>query len=357
MKKESKGLRVEGIKGFAILALYLFILLSFAPPVAAQAPFYQGRTISIVAGYVAGDGFDIWARLFARHMPKHIPGIPGFIVQNMPGAGSMIAANYVYNVAKPDGLTLGVIAPSLYFDQLVGRKEVQYDWTKFTWIGTPEQTDQLLFVRADSPYRTIEDIRKAAEPPKCGATGTASTGYYLPKLFEETLGLKFRIVTGYPGGGDIDLAVERGEVHCRAFTVSTFFGREPFETWRKRGFVRVLVQTGRKRDARAPDVPTIYELMEAYKTPEAGRRLATVILASAVFGRPMVAAPGIPADRIKMLRDAFNQALGEPEFLEETKNRRWIVEPVSGEELEALAKEVIGQPPEVIERMIKVLGR
>lgn len=339
--------------------IVLVLLFSLVPcfDLQAQAPFYQGKAITVVVGYVAGDGFDIWARLFARHMPKHIAGSPGFIVQNMPGAGSMIAANYVYNVAKPDGLTLGVIAPSLYFDQLVGREEVQYDWTKFTWIGTPEQTDQLLFVRADSPYRTIEDIRKAAEPPKCGATGTASTGYYLPKLFEETLGLKFRIVTGYPGGGDIDLGVERGEVHCRAFTVSTFFGREPFETWRKKGFVRVLVQTGKKRDARAPDVPTIYELMDAHKTPEAGRRLATVILASAVFGRPIVAPPGVPADRIKNLRDAFSKALREPEFLEETKKRRWIVDPVSGEELEALAKEVIGQPQEVIGRMIKVLGK
>ena len=339
------------------IVLVLLFSLVWSFDLQAQVPFYQGRTIRIVVGFPPGDGFDIWARLFARHMPKHIPGTPGFIVQNMTGASSMIAANYVYNVAKPDGLTLGVIHPSLYFDQLVGRKEVQYDWTKFTWIGTPEQTDQLLFVRADSPYRTIEDIRRAAEPPKCGASGITGTGYYLPKLFEETLGFKFQIVTGYPGGGDIDLAVERGEVHCRNFTISTFFGREPFETWRKKGFVRVLIQTGKKRDQRMPDVPTIYELMDQYKTPEASRRLATVILSPAVFGRPMVATPGIPADRVKILRDAFNKALREPEFLEETKKRRWIVDPVSGEELEALAKEVIGQPPEVIERMIRVLGK
>ena len=179
----------------------------------------------------------------------------------------------------------------------------------------------------------------------------------MPKLIEESWGFKFQIVTGYPGGGDIDLAVERGEVHCRNFTISTFFGREPFETWRKKGFVRVLIQTGKKRDQRMPDVPTIYELMDQYKTPEASRRLATVILSPAVFGRPMVATPGIPADRVKILRDAFNKALREPEFLEETKKRRWIVDPVSGEELEALAKEVIGQPPEVIERMIRVLGK
>jgi tripartite-type tricarboxylate transporter receptor subunit TctC len=177
----------------------------------------------------------------------------------MPGAGSIIAANYVYGVAKPDGLTLGVFLPSLYFEQLLGRKEVQFDWAKYAWIGSPVRAERQMYMRADSPYKSVDDVRKAAEPPKCGATGTGSPEYFLPKLMEETLGAKFSIVTGYPGGQDIDLAVERAELHCRAFTIEAFFAREPFHTWHKTGFVRNLIQTPRKRDPRLSDTPTIYE--------------------------------------------------------------------------------------------------
>lgn len=354
------ALRAQGVKGFRVAGfqgLMLVNLLSLAPQVAAQAPFYQGKSVRIVVWTTAGDVYDQWARLFAQYMPKYIPGNPDFIVQNMPGAGSMIAANYVYNVAKPDGLTLGSIAPALYFDQLVGRKEVQFDWAKFTWIGSPVRGEHQIYMRAGTPYKTIEDIRRATEPPKCGSTGTGSPSYYLPKLFEETLGLKFRIVTGYPGGTEIDLAVEKGEVQCRAFTIEAFFAREPFHTWRKTGFVRVLIQTGRKRDPKLPDVPTIYELMDQYKTAEGSGRLVTLVLAAGALGRPLVGTPGIPSDRVRTLREAFAKTLKDPEFLDEINKRKYELEPVGGEELEALAKEVMAQPPEVIERMRKLLGK
>ena len=349
-------------RGTAV-AITLFLLLSltwslgFGPSLHAQAPFYHGKTIRIVAGHPAGDGYDTWVRLIARNMGKHIPGSPDIIVQNMPGAGSMVAANYVYRVAKPDGLTLGAVAPGTYFDQLVGRKEVQFDWAKFVWIGTPERTDYLLFIRADSPYQTIDDVRKAIEPPKCGATGTASALYHIPKLLEETVGAKFNVVTGYQGGTEVDPALERGEVQCRVITISAFFGREPFESWRKKRFVRVLLQTGKKQDTSLLDVPTIYELMDQYKTPDGGRRLATVFLAPVVFGRPMMAPPGLPAEQVKILRGAWNKAVKEPALLEEAKKRGWVVEPVSGEELDSLAKEVMAQPPEIVERMRKLLGK
>jgi tripartite-type tricarboxylate transporter receptor subunit TctC len=151
-------------------ALGLLVLLVATSNLQAQTPFYQGKTIRIVVGNIAGDAYDLWARIFAQHMGKYIPGNPNFIVQNMPGGGGVIAANYVYSVAKPDGLIMGAWGPSLYFDQLAGRKEVQFDWSKFTWIGTPEQTEFILIMRTDSPYKSIEDVRKAAVPPKCGAT-------------------------------------------------------------------------------------------------------------------------------------------------------------------------------------------
>ncbi|HEU4639943.1 MAG TPA: tripartite tricarboxylate transporter substrate-binding protein, partial [Candidatus Binatia bacterium] len=248
----------------------LFLLASIAN-VHAQAPFYQGKTIRIIVGNLAGDAYDLWARIFAQHMGKYIPGNPTFIVQNMTGAGGIIAANYVYSVAKPDGLTLGTFGPSMYFDQLAKRPEVQFDWARFSWIGTPEQTEFILIMRTDTPYQSIEDVRKAAQPPKCGATGTSTSGYYMPKFLDEGLGIKFNIVSGYPGGGEIDLGIERGELQCRNLTISTYFAREPFLTWHKKGFVRPILQTGKKRDGLVPDVPSIYELMDQLKTPEGTR--------------------------------------------------------------------------------------
>src|SRR3989338_9763909 len=182
-----------------ILLGFLFSLIwSFS--VEAQAPFYQGKTISIVVGNKAGDAYDLYARLLGQHMPKNIPGNPNIIVQNMPGAASLIAANYVYNVSKPDGLTVGAIYPALYFDQLIGRKEVKFDWTKFNWIGSPVTSNHFLYMRADAPYKTMADIHKASEPPKCGATGTTSTAYWVPKLLEEVIGTKFNIVMCYQAG-------------------------------------------------------------------------------------------------------------------------------------------------------------
>ena len=334
----------------------LFALLLLTSNLHAQAPFYAGKTVRIVVGYTPGGTNDLWARVIAQHMPKYIPGNPTFIVQNMPGAGSLVAANHVYGVAKPDGLTLGLIAPALYFDQLIGRKEVQFDWSKFAWIGTPERGDEMLSMRSDTGFKSVDDIRKSSEPPKCGATGPGTSGYYFPKLLEEALGLKFNLVLGYPGASEVDLAIEKGEVQCRAGTISAFFGREPGRTWAKTGFVRIIVQGGSKRDERLPDVPTVYELIEKQRTAEAIKRLAKVLLSPADIGRPIVGTSGIPADQVKLLRTAFTKALSDPELLAEAKKRGWEASPVSGEHLEAIAKEVIAQPPEVIQRLKAILG-
>jgi len=336
---------------FAISLLFLGVTLS-----SAQTPYFQGKTIRIITGFPAGDVNDLWPRLIGQYMTKYIPGNPTFVVQNMTGAGSMIAANHIYGVAKPDGLTLGWILPSLYFDQLVARTEAQFDWAKYSWIGSPVQSEHHMYMRTDAPYKTIEEIRRAAEPPKCGSGGAAGTGFYLPRLFEETLGLKFNIITGYQGGGPIDLAVERGEIHCRAMTIESYLSREPFHSWRKTNFVKSIIQTPHKRDPRLGDTPTIYELMDQYKTAEQARRVATVILASGVFGRPMVGPPGMPADRLKILRGAYLSALRDPALKAEADKRGYEMEPVGGEELEKLAREVMAQPPAVIERMKKVLG-
>lgn len=358
--KGLKGLRVAGWKSFMVAGLLLVSLYPFNPltlkPVFAQTSFYQGKTMTIVVGFLVGDGYDIWARALAAHISKHIPGTPNVIIQNMPGAGAMIAANYVYNVAKPDGLTLGSTGPSLYLDQLVGKQQVQFDWAKFAWIGSTEKTPWLFYIRTDTPYRTLEDIRKAADPPKCSATGTGTSGHFVPKLLEEALGLKFRLVMGYKGGGEQDLALERGEVHCRALSIPTFYAREPFGTWRKNNLVRVVLQTGRKRDPRAPDVPTIYELMNEYKTPASTQRLVNAILASGDIGRPFLAPPGVPPERVKILREAFMKTMNDPSFLADVKKKKLEADPSSGEELEAIARELMSHPREIVERMKKILG-
>ena len=339
------------IFGFSI------ILPGIAPEAGAQADqFYKGKTIRIMVGSTAGGFYDRWGRLFGKYMSKYIPGQPEIIVQNVTGAGSVIVTNQVYNVAKPDGLTLVMPLNGVYIDQFVGRKEVQFDMRKFRFIGSPVTESIIFYMRADAPYKSIADIIKAKEPPKCGGSGTASSDYILSKVLEETVGAKFNTVLGYAGGTEIDLAVEKNEVVCRAHSMSAHFGREPFDTWHKRGFDRHLVQTSRKKDPRAADAPTLDELFEQYKVPANSRRLAQVLLAAGDFGRPMMVTPGTPPDRVKILRDAYVKTLSDPDVLEEAKKGRMDVDPATGEELETLVKEIFDSPPEVVERVKKILA-
>ena len=280
-----------------VLGLFFVLTLELLNPlnlerVFAQANFYQGKTLRVVVGSTAGGGYDLWARLMAQHIGKHIPGHPTVMVQNMPGAGGVVAANYLYTNVKPDGLTIGAFNPALYFEQLVARPEVKFDWGKFIWIGSPERNDVVHFIRSDSPFKTIDDLRNAKEPAKCGSTGPGTTAHYLPRLLEDTLGIKTTTVSGYQGGSEIDLAIERNEVICWSPLMGTYFGREPYKRWHKSGFVRVALQTGAKRDERLKDVPTLNELMQQYKTPEAARRLAKVVLTAATLGRPTAPCPG-----------------------------------------------------------------
>src|SRR5258707_6638067 len=242
---------------FVLLAIFVICLLDSAP-LEAQTPFYQGKTLNLIVATKAGDVYDLYPRLLAEYLPKYIPGNPNVIILDIAGAAGLIATNQVYNLAKPDGLTLGAIYPALYFNQLIKKPEVKYDWAKFNFIGSTVTSNQLLYMRADTPYKSIEEVRRAATAPKCGATDISSAGYYIPKIIDETLGTKFEIVSGYPSGQDIDLAVERGELQCRAFTITAYFAREPFISWRKRNFTSVLIQTGNKRDGRIKDSPTIY---------------------------------------------------------------------------------------------------
>ncbi len=341
--------------GIILVGCVLGSMLSVARVTAQIDGDFKGKTIRLIIGTSTGGGVDLYARLVAQFLGKHLPGDPVLVAQNMPGASSVVAANYLFSVAKPDGLTLGALQGGAFFDQVLGHNTVKFDWAKFTWIGSPERLEAQLYMRADSPYKTLDDIRRAAEPPRCGGAGTGATGYFVPKILEETLGLKFKTVTGYQSGGEIDIAVERGELHCRAFDIGSFVGRDPTRTWFKNGYVKSLLQTGMKRDSRLGDVPTLYELMDKQKTPDALRRMATVVLSSGGFGRPMVAPPGMSADLARTIRDGYAKMLKDPEFIAEVKKRRYDLEPVTWEEMQSLAKEVTSQPPDVVERVKKIL--
>jgi tripartite-type tricarboxylate transporter receptor subunit TctC len=341
------------IKFIVLLCLMLFSNSESS----AQTGYFQGKTISFIVGSGAGTAYDMYARLLANHLGRHVPGNPTVVVQNMPAAGGMVAANFVYGVAKPDALTIASINPAHYFNQLQGNKEVKFDWPKFTWLASSDKSEHMLYMRSDAPYKTIQDVRKAAEPPKCGATGTGTSGHYFPRMLEETLGTRFNIVTGYAGGNEIDLATERNEVVCRAFTTAAYFAREPYHTWRRKNFVRVLLQTGHKRDPQLPDVPLLSELMDEFNTSDLGRRVASVMLGSGELGRPIVTSPGVPPERVKMLRDAFMKSMADPALLAEAAKNRLEITPVSGEELAKIAKEVIEQPAEVVERIKKILTK
>ena len=317
-------------------------------------PFYKDKTIRIIVGFTSGGLYDQYARLLARHMGKYIPGNPTIIVQNMPGAGSLSATNYIYGVAKPDGLTLGMSGSGIYLDQMLGRKEALFDVAKFAWLGSVDQRDLVLYMKADAPWKSIEDILAAKEAPKCGATGSSDLTTILMNILGDTLGAKFHEVRGYPGGVEIDLALEKGEIHCRGTGLTTHFAREPYFTWHKTGFDRHLVQTGAKKDPRIADAPTLTELMEKKKTAALPRNVAKVLLVSATVGRPMMTTPGTPADRVKLLREVYLKTFKDPLVIEEAKRAKMDLEVLSGEEVEAQLRDVMGQPKEVIERVMKL---
>lgn len=339
------------------LLLAIAFVLCWRLEASAQAPYYQGKQIKIVVGNTAGGFFDRWARLLARYMPKYVPGGPDIIVQNMPGAGSIVAANHVYNVAKPDGLTLGMPNPGLYLDQMVGRSEVKFDVRKFLWIGSPVREPILFYMRSDAPFKSIAEMRASKQSARCGSTGTSSSDYILARLLEDALPpLKIQTVLGYQGGAEIDMGVERGEVQCRGMTASPFFGREPFLSWQKKNFVRLLLYTAKQRHPKAPETPTIYEVFEKEKVPEATRRVAEVILAAEDFGRPIMAAPSTSAEYVKLLRAGFNGAIKDSELLAEAEKGKMEVDPVSGEEVQQLAQRIMDQPPEVVARVKRLLA-
>ena len=225
---------------------------------------------------------------------------------------------------------------------------------KLNWLGSVDQRDLVLYMKGDAPWKSIDDIFSAKEPPKCGSTGSSDLTSILNSILEETLGVKFQEVRGYPGGVEIDLALEKGEIHCRGTGITTHFAREPYFTWHKSGFDRHIVQTGNKKDPRLPDAPTLLELMDKKKTSSFSRSVARALLVSATLGRPIMATPGIPAERVTILREAFFKTFKSPEVIEEAKKSKLDLEILTGADVETQIRDVMGQPKDVIERVKKL---
>jgi tripartite-type tricarboxylate transporter receptor subunit TctC len=331
-------------------AVLLAALGFAAAPAQAQTveEFYKGKTIDLVISFTAGGGYDAYARLVARHMGDHIPGKPTIVPRNMPGGGGRVAANYLFNVARKDGTVLAVIDQSLPLEQARGDKTIQFDSTKFNWIGNPAAENNTTVTWHTSPVKTIEDAKKQEIP--IGATGN-NTSAQFPKAMNALVGTKFKVVFGYPGGNDINLAMERGEVAGRGSNSwGSWKGTRP--DWIRDKKINILVQIGLKKTADLPDVPL---LMDLAANPD-DKAVLRLLSSPTAIGRPVLAPPGVPADRVKALRAAFDAMLKDPAFIEEAKKQNLDIEPVSGEELQQIVAEIAGVPKASIDRLNEIIG-
>lgn len=315
-----------------------------ALPLGVAAQSFQGKTVTIIVGYKAGGGYDATARLIARHLPKHLPGRPTVIVQNMPGANSIIAANHIYNVAKPDGLTIGTFNRNLPIAQLLRVDGVKYDITKFQWVGSAANESTILALRSDLPYKSFEELRKAKDTVVIGSTGPGANTHDFPLLLKELLGLNFKIVSGYSSSADIMLAVERKEVDGRA---GSFTSLRPFI---ERGLVRPIVR------ARATE-PGIDKLPmdESFAPNPRAKAIMALRSAPEQVARPYVLPPATPADIVKVVREAFSKVVDDPELVAEGKKSKVDLEYLPGDQARKILVEVMNQPKDIVEEFSKYI--
>lgn len=341
-----------------LLALVAFAATLFvsAPSLRAAAarPYYEGKTIQLIVAFAPGGVTDNSARLVGRYLGKHIPGTPNLIVQNMPGGGGIVSANYIYGIAKRDGLTIGSLGRANYLEQMVGRPEVRFDFRRFDWVGSFNNAPMMLACRADSGLTTVEKIRAAPRPPRMAQGGSGSISFIFASLVEEALGLKFHNVMGYKSGREIDLAVERGEADCRASSDITIL-RSPWPEWIEKRFMSFIVQQGPKKSRVLPqDVPTVYELAPASAKPTLN--LMDVMLAYTEFDRPFAAPPGTPPELLRTLREGFEKMLADPAFAADARKLvDWDGSFLNGDQLQRRIEKVVTQPTEVVKRIKEIL--
>ena len=321
----------------------LALCLACAVPCAAGAEaLYAGKTVTIIVGYKPGGGYDATARLLAQYLPKYLPGAPTVIVQNMPGANSMIAANHLYNAAKPDGLTLGTFNHNLPIAQLTGVKGVQFDMLKFAWIGSAASETTILTVRADLPYRTFEDLKRASSPVVIGTTGPGANTYDFPLLLKDLAGANLKIVTGYSSSADIMLAVERKEVDGRAGSYSSML---PFI---ERKLVRPILRA-RTEEPGTENLP----VDETYARSARAKAIMALRAAPEAIGRPYVMPPGTPDTYVRAMREAFARAIADPEAAARAVKGKVPLHFVPGDQALKVLSGVLHQPKDVVDEFAK----
>ena len=326
-----------------------FIAALLATPSSAQDPvaaFYKGKQVNLVVGSSAGGGYDTYARLLGRHLGAHIPGEPVIVTSNMPGAGSNIAAAYIYNVAPKDGSAIGAVQTAAVLDPLFADKtRLQHDSSKFIYLGSGTVDYYVCVVRADAPVKDFKDALTHEVIMGASAPGTSTRDF--PALLNNTVGTKFRIVSGYPGTREITLAIEKGEVQgvC-GFSWSSLSAQHP--DWLASGFIRILVQENPKGH---PEINRmgVPHATDFAKSPQ-DRAIMELVYASEVFGRPYVLPPGVPAERVAALRKAFLDTMKDPELKAEGEKLGLDLDPISGEELQEIAARIYATPPDIVAR-------
>jgi tripartite-type tricarboxylate transporter receptor subunit TctC len=325
--------------GFLVRLAPMLALLP-AEPANAQNPadFYRGKTVELQIGYSVGGGYDAYARLIARHMGRHIPGNPTVVPKNMEGAGGMRLANWLHSAAPRDGTVFGAVARATAFEPLLGNKAAQYDGTKFTWIGSANDEVSVCATWHTSGVATLEDARKMQVV--VGANGTGDDTYQFPALLNNLFGTKFKMVTGYPGGTEINIAMERGEVFGRCgFPWSTI--KATHSAWVDDKTINLLVQFSLAKHADLPNVPLVTDLARN----DVERAIVRLIFGRQVTGRPYTAPPGVPADRAAALRKAFMDTMADKDFLADVEKAKFEITAVSGEKIESLVNDIYKTTP------------
>ena len=325
------------LRGLGAVAMAL--IASHEAEAATPAEFYKGRTVFVIVGYTPGGGYDLYARVLAQHLGKHIPGNPTVIPQNMPGAGSLKAANYIFSVAPKDGSVIGTFARAMGSAALIGH--ANFDTRKFTWLGSIARDVTLCVSWATSPIKTWNDVM--TKQFTVGGDGADADPDIFAKLYKNVFGAKMRLATGFPGTSDIALAMQRGEVHglC-GISWSTI--KSQHGSWVKDRKINLLVQAALTKDVELPNVPLARDLA---RTTEQ-RQILDFVMVSQSMARPFAAPPGIPAERKAALRTAFDETMKDPAFLADAKKTVLDVSPVSGAELDAMIASLYATPKDVI---------
>ena len=329
------------------VAALLSICLAATARADPVSDFYRGKTVTLYVASGAGGGYDYFARALAKHMGKYIPGNPVLIVQNMPGAGGVRMVNYTYNVAAQDGTVLGVPLAPTPMIQVLGPDPISYDATKLNWVGNLEQSVGILFVWHSSPTQSMADAKTRVTP--LAGSGKSSATYQMPVLANALLGTKFKVVLGYPGAAEMELAIEKGEVDGRQAVWQTLKTTQP--RWIVEHKVSFLAQSVLTRSPLMPQTPTFIELA----TNDEGRKIFEFMALQNVTGRTIFAPPGVPPDRVAALRRAFDGAVKDPVMLSELERAGMVIEPSTGEDVQAAVQRMIDTPPEIVARMRKLL--